>query len=130
MTQEKKDQLFYWLCTLLFIVPMLFSALAYLMKVPAIIEGFTHLGYPLYLVKVLGVAKLMGVFAIIYGKFAFLKEWAYSGFTFNFLGASASHLFSGDPLIETGMPLIFLALLLGSYYFWKKKVPVWNVVQR
>jgi len=38
----------------------------------------THLGYPIYFMKILGTAKLVGVAAILYGRFSRLKEWAYA----------------------------------------------------
>jgi len=39
------------------------------------VEGMVHLGYPVYLMKFLGVAKIVGVLAIVMGN-PTLKEWA------------------------------------------------------
>jgi hypothetical protein len=55
-----------------------------------------------------------------------VKEWAYAGYTFNLLGASASHAFSGDTFGKIITPLIILALVLASYRQWKN---ITNVVR-
>ena len=42
-----------------------------------------HLGYPLYLVRILGTAKALGLLAIVTGFSPKLREWAYAGFVIN-----------------------------------------------
>jgi uncharacterized membrane protein YphA (DoxX/SURF4 family) len=96
VTSEKKAKWIYWTVTAPFVVSMLIAGVTFLAGVAANVEGVTHLGYPVYVCKILGVAKLLGGTAILYGRFRTLKEWAYAGYTFNLLGASASHAFSGD----------------------------------
>ena len=44
-----------------------------------------------------------------------LKEWAYGGLTFNLLGATASHAFSGDPFDHTIRPFMILMIGAASY---------------
>jgi hypothetical protein len=73
------------------------------------------LGYPAYVMTILGIAKLLGVGALLIPGRPLLKEWAYAGFTFNMLGATASHLFVGDPMSETLPPLVLLCLGAVSY---------------
>lgn len=114
------NKVLYWVFTAPFVLLMLGSSMAYLMELPQIVEGMHHLGFPPYIVKILGTAKLLGVLAILLNRFRTLKEWAYAGFTINILGASASHFFSGDTLMQSLMPLVFLILLLASYFYWKK----------
>jgi len=109
----------YWTVTLLAVSTMVSAGLTYLAGASFNVEGITHLGYPVYLLKILGMAKLLGGIAILYGRFRTLKEWAYAGYTFNLLGASASHAFSGDPLVKVLVPLAILALVLVSYRQWK-----------
>jgi len=41
-----------------------------------------HLGYPVYLLTLLGIWKILGVVALLIPKFPLLKEWAYAGFFF------------------------------------------------
>jgi hypothetical protein len=49
------------------------------------------------------------------GRAATLREWAYAGFTIDLIGATASHVFSGDPVAVAATPAIFLLLLAASY---------------
>ena len=67
------------------------------------------------LLSLQGTAKLLGVIALLMPGFPLLKEWAYAGFTFDLLGASASHAFVRDPLMETALPLIILGIAAASY---------------
>lgn len=55
-----------------------------------------HLGYPLYLVTIIGLWKLLGAIAVLAPRFPRLKEWAHAGTSFNFTGAVASHAVSGS----------------------------------
>ena len=73
------------------------------------------LGYPAYLMSILGAAKLMGVAALAVPGLPLVKEWAYAGFTFNLLGAAASHGASGDLITEILTPLGVLLLGAASY---------------
>ncbi len=81
----------------------------------SMMEGFAHLGYPVYFANLLGVAKLLGVCALLAPGFARIKEWAYTGFAITILSASYSHLFSGDGL-QSLEPLVTLAALAVSYW--------------
>jgi len=74
-----------------------------------------HLGYPPYLLTILGTAKLLGALALLQNRLPTLREWAYAGFTINLLGATASHLFAGDPLSIAMVPAALLAPLAVSY---------------
>jgi hypothetical protein len=49
-----------------------------------------------------------------------LKEWAYAGFTFDFLFASISHYAVDGLDFQTFFPLIVLAILMVSYVFYHK----------
>jgi hypothetical protein len=83
-------------------------------------DTITALGYPVYFMKILAVAKLLGVAAIVTGLSPTLKEWAYAGFTFDVCGAFASHLSAGDSLLIALVPAAFLVLQLVSYFSWKQ----------
>lgn len=108
----------YWLSTGFFSLGMAFSAFMYLSQNPQLVQGFQHLGYPLYMLLILGVAKGLGAVALMFPRFPRLKEWAYAGFTFNLLGAFASHLLAGDPLGQSIAPLVFLVVLAVSYFLY------------
>ena len=78
-------------------------------------EAMANLGDPMYLMTILGVAKILGVIALLAPRLPLLKEWAYAGFTFDMLGAAASHAFVGDSPAEIVTPLVVLAIAIASY---------------
>lgn len=89
----------------------------------AVLEVVERLQYPLYFFTLLGVFKILGAIALLLpaSKFSKLKEWAYAGFTFDFLFASYSHFMIGDPISKVLFPLILL-ILLGVSYFLKDRL--------
>ena len=110
----------HWVSTVVFLVPLTWSAIQYLTEAPRMVETMTvHLGYPMYFLMILGVAKLLGAAALLVGRPPRLKEWAYAGFTFDLVGAFLSHVFVGDPLTTALIPIGFLALLAVSYASWR-----------
>jgi len=76
-----------------------------------------HLRYPVYFMTIIGIWKILGVFALLIPKFPLLKEWAYAGFFFVMSGAAFSHIAMGDPMIEIAPSLMLLALIITSWYF-------------
>src|SRR6266568_2293838 len=84
-----------------------------------------HLGYPVYLLTILGVWKLLGAIALLAPRFPRLKEWAYAGSFFVYAGAVASGMVRGldDPARSSGHPSSspFSHLLRGR--FDRKAVP-------
>jgi hypothetical protein len=77
---------------------LLSGGLAYVMGAEFAVGGVVALGYPAYVVTILGVWKLLAVPALLVPGFDRLKEWAYAGVMFDLTGAAASHLAVGDPL--------------------------------
>ena len=84
---------------------------------PGGIDGLTELGYPAYLLTLLGTCKIFGVGAILIPKFPLLKEWAYAGFFFIMMGAIYSHIASGEPAEEIFPATLLLFLAFISWYF-------------
>jgi hypothetical protein len=110
----KRDKILYWIFTGLTSLGFLMSSMMYLTHNPELMKGFGSLGYPVYFVTILGVAKLTGAFALLNPWLPKLREWAYAGFTFTLIGAAWTHIATGTPFTA---PLIFLALLGVSYFF-------------
>jgi hypothetical protein len=104
----------YWAATIVFAAFMAYDAYAYLTHEPKMTAAMASLGYPSYFMTILGTAKLLGVVAILAPGTCRLKEWAYAGFTFTFIGAFFSHLASGQQK-EAMMPLIALVIMAISY---------------
>ena len=111
-----KRSMSYWLMTGLFCLAMAAGGTMNLLRVEPQQVVIEKLGYPEYLMTILGVAKILGVIALLAPGFPLLKEWAYAGFTFDMLGASASHAFVSDPPMETALPLVILGIAAVSYF--------------
>lgn len=117
----KKTKILYWIFTGLLAALMGFSGISGLLYGPGAAELFKHLGYPLYLIPFLSVAKILGVLAILVPGFPKIKEWAYAGFVFDLGGAMYSSIAVGDPA-SAWMPLfIGFILIAGSYIYYHKK---------
>jgi uncharacterized membrane protein YphA (DoxX/SURF4 family) len=117
----KKNNIIYWVSTLLLALGMLSIGMAQLMKMKGgasgAVETITHLGYPIYFLTILGIWKLLGVLTMLIPKFPLLKEWAYAGFFFVASGAVISHIASGDPMNAIFPSLLLLILTVISWYF-------------
>jgi len=111
----------YWATTILVCSAMLSGGIMMLLGNEQNVKGITDLGYPAYLCTILGVAKILGSIVILFGKRCrTLKEWAYAGFSFDLLGASASYvLHGGEPLFHAIAPLVLLLMVLSSHRQWK-----------
>ncbi len=73
-------------------------------------DMIADLGYPIYLLTVLGISKMLGVIAVLIPKFPLLKEWAYAGFVFVMSGAIISHIAIGDSVSEILPSLLLITL--------------------
>ncbi|WP_423735723.1 DoxX family protein [Chitinophaga caseinilytica] len=113
-------KIIYWTSTVIFALMMLMDGYGGVSRQQAGVDIMQHLGYPVYFLSIVGVAKILGAVAILQTRFNAIKEWAYAGFAFNFLGAFASRAFVGDPTFEVVFPFVALAIMAVPYYFWKK----------
>jgi hypothetical protein len=107
--------LIYWVSTALFCTVLGFSGFSHLTHAAFVSEAMAELGYPAYVMTILGTAKLLGVAALLAPGRPLAKEWAYAGFSINLLGATASHLFAGDPIVVAARPAVILLLGAASY---------------
>lgn len=114
---QKRNRIIYWIFTIWMALGMVSTAIVQLMKNKDELANFTTLGYPAYLMTIIGVWKLLGVIAVLIPKRPLLKEWAYAGFFFVMSGAFISHIIVGDTLGRT-FPALLLLILVGiSWYF-------------
>jgi hypothetical protein len=107
--------LVYWTATGPFCAVLGFSGIAHFGHLEAMVESMAALGYPVYFMTILGLAKLLGVVALLAPGQPLLKEWAYAGFAFNLVGAVSSHVFVGDPASEFVPPAVLLLVGTASY---------------
>lgn len=116
----KKEKILFWTATTLIalfegVMPALTS------QTELAKEGIRHLGYPEYFGNALVVFKILGVLILVIPQAPKrLKEWAYAGFTFDFLFAAISHGAVDGINGQTFFPLVVLGVLAVSYVYYHK----------
>lgn len=111
----KKQKIIFWTSTVIF---ALFEGLmpALTSQTELAKEGIRHLGYPLYFGNALVIFKVVGVILLLIPSLPKrLKEWAYAGFTFDFIFAAISHGAVDGMDFQTFFPFIILGILMLSY---------------
>jgi hypothetical protein len=120
VTHVRVAKSLYWTVTGLMAAVMLLASVPDLLRVPAAVTVFSHLGYPRYLLPFLGAAKTLGVLVVLVPGVPRLKEWAFAGLTIDVVGALYSHMSVGDGPAEWGPAAIALLLLSGAYFAHRK----------
>ena len=129
---KKRNKIIYWIATIWLSLGMLSTGVVQLLKLegngPGSVESMTKLGYPAYFVTFLGIAKVLGVVALLIPKYPLLKEWVYAGFFFMMSGAIFTHLAAGNFITETFPSLLLLVLTVVSWYFRpaERKLPAYR----
>ncbi|RYG14282.1 MAG: DoxX family protein [Chitinophagaceae bacterium] len=118
----KRINIIYWIFTGLLCAGMLTSAIPNLISSPQWVEIFKSLGYPAYLLPFLGVAKLLGIIALLVPGFNRLKEWAYAGFAFDILGALYSCIALKMPFVQLWVFAIYIIVFIVSYIYHLKRI--------
>lgn len=119
----KKINRLYWIFTILFALMMLGSAIPDIMLHPMAIDGMHRdLGYPVYFIPFIGVAKALGVIALLLPGYPRIKEWAYAGFFFDLIGATYSIISTGKPASDWAFMALPLAIGAASYYFYHRRL--------
>ncbi|MED3691027.1 DoxX family protein [Peribacillus butanolivorans] len=116
--KTKGKMIAYWTFTLLLAAAIMLSGIGQLMQYGGNVELVTNLGYPLYILTILGIWKVLGVIALVVPGFPRLKEWAYAGIFFLMTGAALSHAFAndyGDYGFHIILPLSYAALNIASW---------------
>src|SRR5690349_6896043 len=105
----------YWIATGLLAAELIVGGIWDILRIPLARDVVTDLGYPTYLMAILGTWKLLGAAAILVPGYPVLKEWAYAGAFFVFSGAIVSHLTTGKALQELGVLAVALVLVVASW---------------
>lgn len=118
----KRIHILYWIFTGLFAAFMMLSAIPDILMVDMAIQGFAEIGLPAYLLPLVGVAKALGVIAILVPGFPRIKEWAYAGLMID-LGGAVYCIAAAGKSAENWLP-VFLPILIGvlSYTFYHKRL--------
>ncbi|HTE29141.1 MAG TPA: DoxX family protein [Chryseolinea sp.] len=122
----KRTKILYWIFTILFAGLMVFSAVSGVQPSEASIKMLHDgLGYPIYFIQYISIAKIVGALVILIPGLKTIKEWAYAGLFFDLIGATYSGIASGgkfDPMIL--FMLIWFVPGILSYVYWKKTITV------
>jgi hypothetical protein len=117
----KSTQLFYWITTTLIALETLVGGFAdltrgrtVLVSGPFVTDVLAGLGYPAYLLWILGIWKILGAITLGVPGFLRLKEWAYAGIVFELSGAVASLAACGRSA-DLIAPLFLLGLTFASW---------------
>ncbi|PEC20746.1 DoxX family protein [Bacillus cereus] len=116
--KTKGKMIAYWTVTLLLAAAIMLSGIGQLMQYGGNVELVTNLGYPLYILTILGIWKVLGAITLVVPGFPRLKEWAYAGIFFLMTGATLSHAFAndyGDYGLHIILPLSYAALNIASW---------------
>jgi uncharacterized membrane protein YphA (DoxX/SURF4 family) len=118
----KNLNVYYWISVglvLFFFVP---GSIMNIMQTPDWIQVFEDLGYPIYLLPFLGIAKLAACIVLVIPAWKRIKEWAYAGLFFDLVGAVYSALMVSG--FEPALLIMFIAIaaVLVSYWLWHKKL--------
>ena len=112
----------YWAVTVLIALETLVGGVAdvvhgraILVAGPPVSDIVTHLGYPLYFLRIIGVGKLLGGIVLLVPGYPRLKEWAYAGIFFELSGAAASWLVYEHNIREAVAPMFLAFLVLVSW---------------
>ena len=117
----KKTKVLYWIFTGIFSFFMLGSAIPDIVSADIAVQGFAGLGLPASLVPFLGIAKALGVLAILVPGFPRIKEWAYAGLMFDLIGAIYLMAAAGIPAGDWMPAFIPVAFGVLSYVFYHRK---------
>jgi hypothetical protein len=117
----KVKTIFYWITTALIATETFAGGVVDLTHGrPAIVSGprvtdtLAGLGYPLYVLVIIGTWKILGAITLVVPGFLRLKEWAYAGIVFELSGAVASLAACGHRT-ELIVPLGLLGLATASW---------------
>ena len=117
MMNQRSKTVFYWIITGFLAFAMSAQGFTQALHLQGYVDMIVvNLGYPLYLLTIIGIWKILGVIAILIPRFALLKEWAYAGFFFVMSGALFSHLVKQDPIMDILPSVFLLIVIVGSWY--------------
>lgn len=80
-----------------------------------VVDVVTRLGYPVYVLTILGIWKILGAIVLVVPGLLRLKEWAYAGIIFELTGAAASHVVRSHSVSDIMTCVVFAVLAFASW---------------
>jgi hypothetical protein len=105
----------YWVFTIPIAFEMAAGGIWDLLRIEYVRVVLNHLGYPMYLLYIIGIPRIPCALVLLLPRFPRLKEWAYAGALFTYAGAAASHLLAGTSGNQWVGPLILAGFTLASW---------------
>jgi uncharacterized membrane protein YphA (DoxX/SURF4 family) len=82
----------------------------------AVVEDYhVHLGYPLYIIPLIGVTHILGGLGLLIPNRTRLTDWVYAGLTYDLILAAFSHIRSGDSFGNALDPILVGVFVIASY---------------
>ncbi len=111
----------YWTLTVVFCALMLLSSTGGFLQDEQSRAMMAKLGYPMQLLLILSIGKVLAVVALVQQRWHTVKEWAYAGLTYDFVCAAIAWVGVG----EMGFALFMVVpqgLLVAHYWLWKLRL--------
>jgi hypothetical protein len=105
----------YWVTTVPVAAELAVGGVWDLLRTDYVRDIVEHLGYPTYLLTIMGVWKVPGALVLLVSRFGRLQEWVYAGAVINYASAAASHVIVGDSLTASIAPVALLSLTVASW---------------
>jgi hypothetical protein len=105
----------FWATTFIIVFELVAGSVWNLLAIEWNVVQLRHLGYPAFLVYILGVWHVGAAVVIVAPRLPLIKEWAYAGCFFLWSGAVTSHLSVGDGPETWLVPLIFATCAVASW---------------
>ena len=105
----------YWITTVPVAAELAVGGIWDLLRIDYVRNVIEHLGYPTYLLTIMGIWKVPGAVALLMRRYPRMQEWAYAGAIINYASATASHLIVGDAIGAIIAPAALLALTAASW---------------
>jgi|SRR5689334_7269045 len=118
---QKANNIIFWITTSFIVISEgIIPALTFRTQLAR--DGISHLGYPDYFGVMIVGFRILGVIALLLPQIStWIKEWAYAGFTIEFLSASISYAAVDGLTMYCFIPLISLTVLFISYLTFHRK---------
>lgn len=114
----RTKQIVYWVSTSILCGIFLYSAFMYFINTEIVKGFFESFNYPTYIVIPLAILKTLGVVVLLWRPNTWITEWAYAGFFFDLVLATAAHHYAGHGIFGFslfGLITIFPSYVLGKY---------------
>jgi hypothetical protein len=112
---SRRRTIIYWVVSLPFLAETALGIQWDLQRGEYVRELLDKIAFPYYFHTILGVSKVLALAALLVPGFPRLKEWAYAGIIFVYVGAAASHIAVHHGASDIVGPLILAADALASW---------------